>query len=178
MPKTKEPSPKGRRNAGSAGNREHRTRGEIAAQVFERFEQRQSLAEIVIGVRIDPETVRELHEQWCVGLIEAQLLRDREPRLPRASDTRRTTPKNLAERLAALPAGQLTRISVARYRDLYRHTDEEYHWVVELGGFHVSGPCTIDEITRRYGPGDYRVTSYGFDPPGVRWEIIVESIGR
>jgi hypothetical protein len=48
--------------------------------------------------------------------------------------------------------------------------------VVELGGFHVSGPCRVDEITSRYGHGDYRITSCGFDPPGVRWELMVEGL--
>src|SRR5262245_34669325 len=44
-------------NEGSAGAIEQRTPGEIAALVFERLEQRQSLAEIVIGLRVTPETV-------------------------------------------------------------------------------------------------------------------------
>ena len=47
--------------------------------VFERLEQRQSLAEIVIGVRVEPETVRALFEQWCLGLIEGQLQMTRQP---------------------------------------------------------------------------------------------------
>jgi len=42
--------------------------GDIAAEVFERLEQRQSLAEIVIGVRVEPEVVRELHRQWQLQL--------------------------------------------------------------------------------------------------------------
>jgi hypothetical protein len=42
---------------------ESRTAGEIAALVFERFEQRQSHAEIVIGLRLEPEIVAHLFEQ-------------------------------------------------------------------------------------------------------------------
>jgi len=49
-----------------------------------------------------------------------------------------------------------------------------FAWTVELGGFHVPGPCETTEITRRFGVGDYRITAYGFDPPGVRWEVLVE----
>jgi len=37
-------------------------RHELAALVFERLEQRQSLAEIVVGVRVDPDVVRALVE--------------------------------------------------------------------------------------------------------------------
>lgn len=40
--------------------------------------------------------------------------------------------------------------------------------LVELG-FLVTEPTGIEEITRRAGPGTYRVTAYGFDPPGLRW---------
>lgn len=37
-------------------------------------------------------------------------------------------------------------------------------------------PCTLDETTRRFGPGDYQVTAYGFDPPGSRWELLVAGL--
>jgi hypothetical protein len=52
---------------------ETRTRGDLAALVFECFEQRQSQAEIVIGLRVEPETVRELFARsaghaWIVEL--------------------------------------------------------------------------------------------------------------
>jgi len=51
--------------------------------------------------------------------------------------------------------------------------DIEYNDVSELAGFQVAGPCVIAVITERFGPGDFRVTAYGFDPPRVRWGIIV-----
>jgi hypothetical protein len=151
---------------------EQRPAGEIAALAFERFEQRQSLAEIVIGLRVEPEKVRALFDQWCLGLTEHQL-RSREPNLPRRGEVPRAKPEALAERLAQLPHGELTRISVARFRGDFLHGDAEYLEVYELGGFHVSGSCAIDEITRRYGPGEYRVTAYGLDPPALRWEVVV-----
>lgn len=156
--------------------REPRTAGEIAAFVFERFEQRQSMAEIVIGLRVEPETVRALYEHWCLGLVEGQLRMDREPRMPRADEIERGNSDKLSKRLSTLPEGELTRISVARYRESYQHGEYDYPRVNELGGFHVSGPSSLEEITRRFGPGSYRVTAYGFDPPGLRWELLVEDL--
>ena len=160
----------------STGTLEVRSAGEIAALVFERLEQRQSLAEIVIGLRVEPETVRALYEQWCLGLVEGQLRLEREPRMPRADEIERGRIEKLAARLADLPPGEQTRISVARYRELFQHGEYEFRRVDELGGFHVAGPIGIDEITRRYGPGSYRVTAFAFDPPGLRWELLVEGL--
>ena len=94
----------------------------------------------------------------------------RDEELPRA------TAETLAARLAALPESQLTRVSVARYRGSFQHGDREFANVVELGGFIVCGPCDLDAITQRFGRGDYRVTAYGFEPPGLRWEILVEGL--
>lgn len=150
-----------------------RSHDEIAALVFERLEQRQSLAEIVVGVRVAPETVRELFDQWCLGLTSGQLQMTREPRLPRHDEVVRVRHAGLVSRLAELPDGKLTRISVGRFRGPYQHGEHEYAEVVELGGFHVSGPCAVEEITRRFGSGAFRVTAYGFLPAGLRWEVLV-----
>lgn len=46
----------------------------------------------------------------------------------------------------------------------------------EHGGFHVSGPTSINEVTRRYGKGSFRVSAFGFAPHGLRWEVIVEGL--
>jgi hypothetical protein len=46
----------------------------------------------------------------------------------------------------------------------------------ELGGFLVSGPCELTEITRRFGAGDYRVTAYSLEPPTLRWEVIAKGV--
>lgn len=163
------------RNAKAAP--EARTRGEIAALVFERFEQRHSHAEIVIGLRIEPELVAELFAQYCFGLTERQLAK-REPRVPVVDDIEKVARTELVQRLASLPTAQVTRVSVGRWRGAYRAGEDraDYAWIVELGGFHVSGPCTVDEITRRYGPGSYRITAYGFDPPGIHWESLIEDL--
>jgi hypothetical protein len=161
------------RNAKPAN--ETRTRGELAALVFERFEQRQSQAEIVIGLRVEPETVRELFDQYCRGLIEAQLSK-KQPHSPLQDELPCVPKTELARRLHELPEGQVTRISVGRWRGVHPVEDLEYAWIVELGGFLVSGPCTPHEITRRFGRGSYRVSLYGFEPAGLRWEVLIEDL--
>lgn len=151
--------------------------GEIAALVFERFEQRQSHVEIVIGLRLEPEVVAQLFEQYCRGLTERQL-RKKEPGVPLVDDLPCVHRSELQRRLEALPANETTRISVARWRGAYPAGEDnaEHAWIVELGGFYVSGSCAAEEIIRRYGPGSYGVTAYGFEPTGVRWEVLVEDL--
>jgi hypothetical protein len=161
------------RNAKPAN--ETRTRGELAALVFERFEQRQSQAEIVIGLRVEPETVRELFDLYCRGLIEAQLAK-KQPCSPLQNELPCVHKTDLARRLQALPEGQVTRISVGRWRGVHPADDLEYAWIVELGGFLVSGPCSTGEVTRRFGRGSYRVSAYSFEPAGLRWEALIEDL--
>ena len=169
------------RNADRAPDAVKLTPGEEAAQVFERFEQRHTLAEIVIGVRVTPDRVRDLFRQWTHGLVEHELHMSRKLTLPLEKDNVRISVAALAARLGELPK-ETTRISVARYRGPYNGPSyeedvvEEFAWVRELGGFLVHGPCELTEITRRYGEGDYRITAYGFDPPGLRWEVVVEGV--
>ncbi|MEP6862944.1 MAG: helix-turn-helix transcriptional regulator [Deltaproteobacteria bacterium] len=167
-----------RRNASvSAAVVPERSRDELAALVFERLEQRQSLAEIVVGVRVDPDVVGALFEQWCLGLTEGQLQMTREPRLPREHEVAQVRAEELVARLGTLPNGKLTRISIGRFRGSFQHGEHSYAQVVELGGFQVSGPCAVHEITHRFGPGAFRITAYGFDPTGLRWEVLVDGLG-
>lgn len=172
-------SSKASRNSGAANARavDQRTAGEIAALVFERFDQRQSLAEIVVGLRVEPDHVAQLFDHYSRGLTERQLCK-REPNVPLVDDIPQVHRSELERRLAALPDAEVTRISVARWRGQYPAGEDraEYAWLVELGGFHVSGPCGVEVIIRRYGPGSYRVTAYGFEPPGVRWEVLIEHL--
>jgi hypothetical protein len=112
--------------------------------------------------------------KWCVGLAEGQFQLDREPRLPRRGEVPRVRAEELAKRMAELPAGEVTRISVGRLRGERAYEEHEYIDVVELGGFHVSGASRVDDIARRFGSGSYRVTAYGFSPPNVRWEVLVD----
>jgi hypothetical protein len=167
-----------RRNTKSANARTSvRTAGEVAALAFERFEQRQSLAEVVIGLQLEPAMVRALFSEWTVGLVEGQLQMSREPSVARDIEIPRVSAQVLATRLSELPAGQVTRISVGRYRGPFLHSNHDYAEVMELGGFLVSGPCETAQITKRFGDGDYRVSAYGFEPAGLRWEVVVENLG-
>jgi transcriptional regulator with XRE-family HTH domain len=157
-----------------------RSADEVAAMVFERLEQRQTLAEIVIGVRVAPERVRELHAQWSQGLVEYHLRTVRAPYGPLERDFVRIEADELAARLAELPEG-LTRVSVGRYRGEFQSENPEgegsyFAHVVELGGFLVAGPCELTEITRRFGGGAYRVTAYSLEPPTLRWEVIAKGL--
>lgn len=159
-------------------------KGELAALVFERLEQRHSLSEIVIALRVPPEDVRELYHTWLVGLWAGELQR-KEPALPaRHTDQdviRRVTPVQLAQLLGALPAKQPTRISIARMLGEFVLPDGpeidagfvEYRNLSELGGFDVSGAIALADIMARVGAGEYRVSAYGFDPRGLRWEVFV-----
>lgn len=155
--------------------------------MFERLEQRHSLSEIVIALRVPPEDVRDLYHTWLVGLWAGELQR-KEPALPARHTDRETsrwvTPGQLAQLLAALPAKQATRISIARVVGELMIPDEtdpngfvEYRNLHEHGGFDASGPITIADILARVGAGEYRVSAYGFEPRGLRWEVFVR-LGR
>jgi hypothetical protein len=124
-----------------------RTADEVAALVFERLDQRQTLAEIVIGVRIAPERVRELYEQWCQGLAEYHLRTARAPYGPLDRDYAQIGPAELTVRLAELPEG-LTRISVGRYRGQFLATTEGID-TLPRGG--AGGPRS--ESSAYYGTG-------------------------
>jgi hypothetical protein len=164
------------------------SKGEIAGLVFERLEQRHSLAEIVIALRVPPEDVRDLYHTWLVGLWAGELQHP-EPALPaRLSDhdaTRRVSREQLFDLLAALPDKQPTRISVARMVGEYTIPDPgdaatftEYCNLTELGGFVVSGATSISEITNRFGAGEYRIAAYGLEVRGLRWEVFVRLGGE
>ena len=94
---------------------------------------------------------------------------------------RRVTPVQLAQLLAALPAKQSTRISIARILGEFvipdgPETDAgfvEYRNLSELGGPDVSGPIALADIMARVGAGEYRVSAFGFEPRGLRWEVFV-----
>jgi len=159
-----------------------RTPGDVAAEVFERLEQRQSLAEIVIGVRVAPDLVRELHREWQRGLIEGELERDT-PVLPsgemRQKRERIVKQPDLAAMLASIPLGTNTRISIARSLGIDDYVDGgDLRRLVELGGFIVQGPITVEELLRRYGAGEYRVTVYAIDSACLVCEVICSISGK
>lgn len=161
------------------------SKGELAALVFEKLEQRHSLSEIVIALRVPPppEDVRDLYDTWLLGLWSGELQRN-EPALPaRHTDQdaiRRVTPVQLAQLLGALPSKQSTRISIARTTGEFVIPEDssangfvEYRNLCELGGFDASGPIAVADLIARVGAGEYRVSAYGFEPRGLRWEVFV-----
>jgi transcriptional regulator with XRE-family HTH domain len=163
--------------AKAAVRAEELPRGELAGRVFERLEQRQSLAEIVIALRVPPDVVRDLYHDWLISLCEGELRR-REPAVApmdtEAGQIRRATLAELEQLLGGLPDGEPTRISVGSDCDEYYAgvpPETRYRLIVERGGFLVQGPIGVDAILRRWGRDAYRVTAYGFDPPGLRWEV-------
>jgi hypothetical protein len=134
-------------------------------------------------LRVPPEDVRELYHTWLVGLWSGELQR-KEPALPaRHTDQdviRRVTPVELAQLLAALPSKQATRVSIARMIGEFMISEGtaadafvEYRNLCELGGFDASGPLAVADIIARVGAGEYRVSAYGFEPRGLRWEVFV-----
>jgi len=40
----------------------------------------------------------------------------------------------------------------------------------------VFGPATIKQIVDRYGGGAFRITAYGLEPRGLRWEVLVQVV--
>lgn len=144
------------------------TRGELAARVFERFEQRHSLAEIVIELRVAPDLVRNLFHQWRIGLEQGEALR--RDAVPPDPDIRDVSESELRDLLASLRADKRTRISVARIEGDEKRDGARRVEVVELGGFWASGPVTVAEIAERYGWFRFRLTAA--DEDGCRhWEV-------
>ena len=127
--------------------------------------------------------MRELYHTRLVGLWAGEL-QHKEPALPAPhSDQdaiRHATPVHLAHLLAALPPKQSTRISIARMLGEFMISEGtgadafvEYRNLCELGGFDVTGPSSVADIVARVGAGEYRVSAYGFEPRGLRWEVFV-----
>jgi len=117
---------RGASNATGTATSPTRSQGELAALVFERFEQRQSLASIIVGLRVSPDVVRGLYDQWCIGLTEGHLRHAREPNAARVGDIERVRPDRLASMLASLPDDEVTRVSVARLRDPMMYGEHDY----------------------------------------------------
>lgn len=148
------------------------SKGDLAALVFERLEQRHSLAEIVVALRVPPDEVSGLYHAWLIGLWAGELQRD-EPALPPCGSDqeviRRATPEKLACMLRALPSGEPARISLARSLGEYFIHGDSHRNLAELGGFIVTGPIDLPQIVERVGAGDHRISAYGLQPPGLRW---------
>jgi hypothetical protein len=107
-------------------------RRQLAALVFERLEQRHSLSEIVISLRIPPEDVRDLYHAWLVGLWLGELQRP-EPALPPMHDDRDVVRRVTLEKPS-------TRLGVHDPRERLRRVRGE------LGGFTVTGPMALADL--------------------------------
>lgn len=150
------------------------SKGELAARAFECFEQRQSLSEVVIGLRLEPDRVRKLYKQWRLGLENGFYERHKDSAAPLPMLTP-TGKQGCLERFASLPIGQETRISVARYLwDLTNHElSIEYQEFEEQCGFVAFGPITIADLRDRYGTGaQFRVSAYSLTERRMLWEIL------
>jgi hypothetical protein len=77
-------------------------------------------------------------------------------------------------RLATNGASRPTRLSIAR--DLGADFETGSGSTRHLGGFVVFGPATINQIVDRYGGGAFRITAYGFEPRGLRFEVLAQVV--
>lgn len=143
--------------------------GEITALAFECFEQRQALAEVVIGLRLTADKVRGLRQQWRRGYLARNEAIAPSPNLPTKNRD------ECSEFFSSLPTGQETRISVARF--LWDTFDEtlncEFQEFNELCGFVTFGPITLEDIGARYGTRQqFRVSAYSLAGRHMLWEFI------
>jgi hypothetical protein len=141
------------------------TRGELAARIFERFEHRYSLSEIVIELRVSPDLVRELYHQWRIGLEQGEARRN--DSAVSTADTPEVSEDELRNLLARLPVNEATRVSVARVVG----GNERRADLFELGGFIANGPVDLADIVNRYGWHRFRITARG-SHPAQSWEVL------
>lgn len=146
--------------------------GEVAARAFECFEQRHSLAEVVIALRIEPKFVRELFHEWQLGLTEGELRRTTVA-LPPEESTRKVSEQELVGLLAGLPKGEPTRLSVARFVGEYEVDGESHLELREVGGFVCLGPLQIGDLTARFGFVPVRVSAYSLQSRAMHWEVLL-----
>lgn len=164
----------------SVGNRSHEvgnqrlSPGELAAEVFERLEQRQSLSEIVRALRVEPSKVRALYHEWRICLELGEQRREKEDAAPlRTTRAQERRVNNLDELLATLPTEPI-RLSLARFAMDFYAEYEEGRIHEELGGFIATGPMTASELQKQYGTGSFRVTAYSLRECRVLWEVFAE----
>jgi hypothetical protein len=145
-------------------------RGELAARIFERFELRHSLVEIVIELRVAPDVVRELFHQWRVGLEQGESRRN--DAVPPSTDARKVSEDELRDLLFSLPNDQPTRLSIARVLNERIVDGHRLFEVVELGGFTVEGPIGPSAVVARYGQSRFRVSAIHATTRGPIWQVI------
>jgi hypothetical protein len=163
----------------SRSTRANLSPGELAREVFRRFEQGQGLSEIVQALALDPKRVRDLYHEWRTPLELSELLagtddpqratpaRDPKPRV------RILTVDNPEVLLDALPAGQPTRLSVATYSTEWCSGADDAAIYHEQGGFVTYGPVTLEALRERLGPGRHRLTAYDLAAEARLWECYI-----
>lgn len=149
-----------------------RSPGEVAAAVFERFEQRHSLAAIVTALRVQPSEVRALYHEWRISLERGE--QDRRDAAP--PQTTLTVPqRELARRLAALPTDGSVRLSLAREgRAAYSEGWDRIPIFDELTGFTVEQAVSPRQLRQQCGPGTLRITAYSLSEKRTLWEVVAE----
>lgn len=76
-------------------------------------------------------------------------------------------------RSPARQGGDEPKLAALTRDDVPRRLGEQLHRALALGGFTVSGPTTVAETVARVGAGEYRVSAYGLELRGLRWEVFV-----
>ena len=157
------------------------SKGELAALVFERLEQRHSLSEIVIALRIPPEDVRELYHTWLVGLWAGSCRGKSQPSgaAHRSGRDSARRARQLAQLLAALPSNQSTRIIIARLIGEFiiseappQRRSSSIATSASWAASTRSGPMQ-SRISWRASAQASTGDAYGFEPRGLRWEVFV-----
>ena len=143
--------------------------GELAAELFDRFASRQSLRQIVKELECPPQKVRSLYHEWLVSLEDGERRRS-DPANQMRSSAANQSKSSLMQCIKAfgsLDERMATCIRVAR-----RH-GERYE---PLEGFETYGNLGIDDLRKRYGDGEYRVTAYSPQQQTVLWEVFINLI--
>lgn len=160
------------KSSGSGQRHDGISAGELAAECFERFAQRQSLHEIVTALRVEPRKVRRLYREWLTGLELGEVGSG----IPSERDYYDPIREGALERrLAKLPEDEPVRISVAIGIPQEKLPTSGKHLEVfdELGGFEVTGPIDTSEIRNRFGSGQVRVSAYLLTERRMLWEVTV-----
>ncbi|MEM9488907.1 MAG: hypothetical protein AAGC55_07165 [Myxococcota bacterium] len=146
--------------------------GELAAEVFERFEQRHSLSEIVRALRIEPRKVRKLYHEWRTSLERGEL-RENKRAIPISVQTH-FRGLGLEKLLSELPKEQAIRFSAALGDSRFplRNPRDKSGTFDEIGGFIAYPPLTIKDLRRRFGSGRMWISAYSLAERRLLWNVV------
>lgn len=158
------------------------TPGELAREVFKRFEQGQGLSEIVQALAVDPKRVRDLYHEWRTPLELSERITEQQQSNPRQVTPARDPPHEVRARtvrnpqvlLDALPGDRPIRLSLALHSSEWLSEDGERALIFhELGGFVTYGPVALTSLCERFGPGNFRLTAFDLAAEARLWECYV-----